>query len=236
MSRRFLTITLATVALCGCASRTEWREVLYQSFQTGALSATVEIEAGSRWVPLGWESLPPPTDDAAARWTIARWDGGNDRRTVNRTYLVTNGNGLPGCWLTKVLAFEVGPDFDLQCVWVTLGGPAALTLRVVNDTGHGYEGTISLGVTEARNAIRRVSSAGVSPASISTPSLPGPERLQWYRPQLTLRGGTLILSLDGREITRARNVDPQTFTAVQFSSGQRVFLDDFEMWGTAHSR
>ena len=207
---RVVLLLLASIALTA-ARPSLWREVLYQAFQKNALSASIKVDDRFVYVPLGWESLPRPTDPTA-RWTIARWDGGNERRRVDRTYLVTNSNGLPDCWLTKVLSDEVGPEFELQCVLVTLGTPAALTLRIVNDAGGGYDATVSLGVNATR--------------------LPVPDRLRWYRPRLVFRDRQLVLSLDGRELLRAKNVEPHSFTSVQFLSPQRVFLDDFEMWGT----
>ena len=241
---RVVLLLLASIALTA-ARPSLWREVLYQAFQKNALSASIKVDDRFVYVPLGWESLPRPTDPTA-RWTIARWDGGNDRRMVDRTYLVTNSNGLPDCWLTKVLSDEVGPEFELQCVLVTLGTPAALTLRIVNDAGGGYDATVSLGVNDTKHSIRRIEPRIVrqvngqlirlpvrtSTLATAATRIPVPDRLRWYRPRLVFRDRQLVLYLDGRELLRAKNVEPHSFTSVQFLSPQRVFLDDFEMWGT----
>ena len=52
------------------------------------------------------------------------------------------------------------------------------------------------------------------------------ERLQWYRVKLSYKNTQLTLAVDDRV-----QVQPRTFTAVQFMSPQRIFLDDIEMWG-----
>lgn len=241
---RVALLLLATAIALTAERPSSSREVLHQAFQKSALSATIKVDDRFVHLPLGWESLPPPTDPLA-RWTIARWDGGKNRQIVNRTYLVTNANGLADCWLTKVLADEVG-EFNLQCVLVTFGTPAALTLRVVDDAGGGYDATVSLGVSDTKHTIRRIEPGVLREANgelIRAPErtsvlatmateLPAPERLRWYRPRLVYRDRQLILSLDGQEMLRVKNIEPRTFTTVQFLSPQRVFLDDFEMWGT----
>lgn len=222
----------------------KWQEVLYQAFQTGALSATIILHEQTIRVPMGWDSLPEPAE-SDKRWIMARWDGGNDRRRVERTYLVTNANGLPGCWLTKILSYEVGPEFELQCIMLNYGTPAALTMRVVDDKAIGYDATINMGV-ESQHQIRRI----VKPRSVqivgdekivkaeqtkvmakSEKTLPVMNNLQWYRPKLAYKDGELILSLDEEELLRVK-AEASQFTAVQFMSPQRIFLDDFEMWGT----
>ncbi len=238
-------LVLATV-LQGDAGQSEWKEVLYQAFQTGALSAEIILHDRPLRVPMGWISLSE-SGDTEHVWTMARWDGGNDRRTVDRTYLATNGNGLPGCWLTKLLSYEVGPEFELQFVMLNYGTPVALTMRVVDDHGIGYDATISMGVDDQKSSIRAVvEPSGPDPTerrqqarpsgprvlATSGERLPAPQRLQWHRPKLTCKNNRLVLSMDGRELARTKRSPDRTFAAVQFMSPQRVFLDDFEMWGT----
>ena len=227
------------------AAKGKWQEVLYQAFQTGALSATIILHEQTIRVPMGWDSLPEPAEPDK-RWTMARWDGGNDRRRVERTYLVTNANGLPGCWLTKILSYEVGPEFELQCIMLNYGTPAALTMRVVDDDAVGYEATLNMGVESEQHQIRRI----IKPRSVridgeekvveaeltkvvakNAKSLPVMNNLQWYRPKLSYKDGQLILSLDDQEVLRVK-AEARKFTTVQFMSPQRIFLDDFEMWGS----
>ena len=224
----------------------EWREVLYQAFQSGALSATIMFHDQHIRIPMGWDSVPEPKEPDQ-RWTMARWDGGNDRRTVDRTYLVTNANGLPGCWLTRILSYQVGPDFELQCIMLNYGTPAALTMRVMDDEGLGYEATVSMGVESRKNEIRHIvkprlvrivdGERTVEPektkvVAVGEVSLPPLTRLQWYRPKLSYQEGRLMLSLDDRVLVSTTAAEPRGFSAVQFMSAQRIFLDDFEMWGT----
>ena len=57
------------------------------------------------------------------------------------------------------------------------------------------------------------------------------ERLQWYRVKLSYKNTQLTLAVDDRVLVQTRDVEPRTFTAVQFMSPQRIFLDDIEMWG-----
>jgi len=226
------------------SDRRPWTQVLYQAFQTGALSAQIILHDRPIRVPMGWISLSD-SGEAEHLWTMARWDGGKDRRTVERTYLVTNGNGLPGCWLTKFLSYEVGPEFELQCVMLNHGTAAALSMRVVDDEGKGYEAIVSMGVESQKNQIRRI----IEPRAVrivdgervidaertkviagGVTSLPVLTRLQWYRPKLAYRGGHLVLSVDGQVLVRVK-APGRRYTTVQFMSPQRIYLDDLEMWG-----
>lgn len=61
--------------------------------------------------------------------------------------------------------------------------------------------------------------------------LPSMERLQWYRVKLSYKNTQLTLAVDDRVLVQTRDVEQRTFTAVQFMSPQRIFLDDIEMWG-----
>ena len=224
--------------------RGEWKEVLYQAFQTGALSATIILHERVIRVPMGWDSISEPTEPDK-RWTMARWDGANDKRQLERTYLVANGNGLPGCWLTKVLSYEVRPDFELQCIMLNFGTPVALTMRVVDDEGIGYDATLSIGVKDQPTQLRAIlkrrvvkiveGKKQIEPERTkvlvtASSKLSEPERLRWYRPKLAYKNGKLSLSLDDKVLVE-KKVKAHRFTVVQFMSPQRVFLDDFEMWG-----
>ena len=226
-------------------SNTEWKEVLYQAFQTGALSAEIILHEQRIRVPMGWDSVPEPTEPDN-RWIMARWDGGNDPRVVERTYLVTNKSGLPNCWLTKILSYEVGPDFELQCIAVNYGTPAALFMRVVDDEGKGYDAVVSMGVESQKTRIRQIVKPRktkltggrktiepevVKNLAVSKIKLPKLERLQWYRVKLAYKNKRFVLSVDDRVVAGSQPVRPGVFTTVQFMSPQRIFLDDFEMWG-----
>lgn len=241
------------MGLCGAGvaqPEAPWKKVLYQAFQTGALSAEIILHEQKIRVPMGWISLPEPKEPAT-RWRMARWDGGNDKRKVERTYLVTNGNGLPNCWLTKILSYNVGPEFELQCIMLNYGMPAVLSIRVIDDDGLGYEASISTGIETQPHRIHQI----VKPRSVrivdgkkavepeqtndlaaAQTSLPDMKRLQWYRPKLAYKDGQLIVSVDAQVLLRAKNVEPRRFTTVQFMSPQRIFLDDFEMWGTVNQQ
>ncbi len=234
-----LVLGICTV-LHGDKGQGAWKEVLYQAFQSGALSAQIILHDRPVSVPMGWISLSE-SGETGHVWTEARWDGGNDRRIVDRTYLATNGNGLPGCWLTKFLSYEVGPDFEMQCIVVNYGTPFALTIRVVDDHGVGYDATVCMGMDGQESQIRSVLGPGkrqeggpshTKTLATGSERLPKPKRLQWYRPKVTYRDNRLALSMNGRELARTKKIPARTFTAVQFMSPQRIFLDDFEMWGT----
>ena len=222
-------------------------EVLYQAFQSGALAATIKIGERNLLMPMGWDSVPTQSDPAL-RWTMARWDGGSDKRRVERTYLVTNGNGLPGCWLTKILAHRVGPGFALSCIVLNDkdAARADLTIRVTDDAGLGCDATIGFGGKPESNRIRNIISpptvvrvdgartvktAKTQVLAVGETSVPEMRRLQWYRARLVFQQEELILSVDDRVLVRTSDVSPRNLTAVQFMSPHRIFLDDFEMRG-----
>jgi hypothetical protein len=248
-----LLIVLVLIGASACGSslaretpnKSAWKEVLYQAFQSGALSATIILNEQVIRVPVGWDSVPEPKEPDN-RWTMARWDGGNDRRVVERTYLVTNKNGLPNCWLTKILSYEVGPEFELQCIAVNYGTPAALFMRVLDDEGKGYDAVVSMGVESQKTRIREivkphtakvvgepntVEPETVKDLAVSTVKLPTMERLQWYQVKLAYKNRRFVLSVDDQVVARSQPTRPSDFTTVQFMSPQRIFLDDFQMWG-----
>ena len=43
-------------------NKSEWKEVLYQAFQTGALSAQIILHEQVMRVPMGWDSVPEPAE------------------------------------------------------------------------------------------------------------------------------------------------------------------------------
>ena len=152
-------LVIMTIMVCGCGPDVSnsappegiRQEVLHQTF---SLRGEIVVQGRAMRVPVGWDNVPEQREPDN-RWIIGRWDGGNDPRMVERNCLVTNRNGLPGCWLTKILSYEVGPEFELTCIAVNYGTPAVLTMRVVDDKGFGYDAVTSMGVESEKSRIRK---------------------------------------------------------------------------------